>query len=537
MKPLELTFRGLNSYCDEQRIDFQELGAHGLFGIFGPTGSGKSTILDAITLALYGTVDRAVSNTRGIINQNEDELHVSFSFELGDNRYVVERTFGRSSSDPEGTRSRYARLHRVGDDGSPQVLGDGVSDTSRAVQELLGLTSDDFLRAVVLPQGKFDEFLKLTGASRGEMLERIFSLEQYGYALQARARDVRNTYERQREMTEVRQEALGDCSDGAVKAARTRLDDCRSSFKKKHEQYETLRKKLQELDKLKELHDRFEQLQAKQKQLAEKDEDIEKQAERLAAANRAEPLREQLRRYGQLAESIESLHEQVGKAQEEFATAQAALEATGQVLETAERERDERLPGLNDRKVRLGAILEEYDELENRSAKLKEKTDLRDGLATKIAELEEQVTGEEDTRRALREKLKELRSQRTSQLVKPDERQKVDAALAALRELVDAENELKRVAVEARGRRDALPSATAVLRTKVEERLPPEQVDSVGAGPELEQLARAELAKAEEDTRKAREVLDQARRHRQAGLLAANLEPGARRPLSGVRLD
>jgi len=342
MKPLELTFRGLNSYCDEQRIDFQELGAHGLFGIFGPTGSGKSTILDAITLALYGTVDRAVSNTRGIINQNEDELHVSFSFELGDNRYVVERTFGRSSSDPEGTRSKYARLHRVGDDGSPQVLSDGVTDTSKAVQELLGLTSDDFLRAVVLPQGKFDEFLKLTGASRGEMLERIFNLEQYGYALQARARDVRNGYERRREMTEVRREALGDCSDEAVKAARTQLDECRSSFEEKREQYETLRKKLQELDRLKELHDRFEQLQAKQKQLAEKDGDIEKQAERLAAANRAEPLREQLRRYGELAESIEKLHEKVGEAEEEFTASRAALKTAGQVLETAERERDER---------------------------------------------------------------------------------------------------------------------------------------------------------------------------------------------------
>ena len=62
MRPIELTIKGINSYSEEQTIDFRELTKEGIFGIFGPTGSGKSTILDGITLALYGELARKSKN-------------------------------------------------------------------------------------------------------------------------------------------------------------------------------------------------------------------------------------------------------------------------------------------------------------------------------------------------------------------------------------------------------------------------------------------------------------------------------------------
>lgn len=71
MKPLKLKIKGLNSFKGEQEIDFEKLSDLGIFGIFGPTGSGKSSILDAVTLALYGTVVRAERNKQGIINHAE----------------------------------------------------------------------------------------------------------------------------------------------------------------------------------------------------------------------------------------------------------------------------------------------------------------------------------------------------------------------------------------------------------------------------------------------------------------------------------
>ena len=87
VRPRYLELEGLQSFKELQSIDFDRLGETGLFGIFGPTGSGKSTILDAITLALYGNVQRANRGTQGILNLSSANVRASFAVELvKDNR-------------------------------------------------------------------------------------------------------------------------------------------------------------------------------------------------------------------------------------------------------------------------------------------------------------------------------------------------------------------------------------------------------------------------------------------------------------------
>ncbi|HHX77170.1 MAG TPA: AAA family ATPase, partial [Firmicutes bacterium] len=98
MKPIKLKIEGLQSFREAQVIDFEALTSAGVFGIFGPTGSGKSTILDAITLALYGRVERAhKKNNRGILNLERNRLHVEFTFQLGEGdgkrRIRIERSY------------------------------------------------------------------------------------------------------------------------------------------------------------------------------------------------------------------------------------------------------------------------------------------------------------------------------------------------------------------------------------------------------------------------------------------------------------
>src|SRR5690625_4974845 len=132
MKPIQLKLAGLQSYRTEQTINFDELCASGVFGIFGPTGSGKSTILDAITLALYGRVERATNGTQGIMNQAEDQLSVSFSFQLShgksEEHYVVERQYKR-----KGDTSMQQSLSRVLEltDAGTTVLADKATEVDR----------------------------------------------------------------------------------------------------------------------------------------------------------------------------------------------------------------------------------------------------------------------------------------------------------------------------------------------------------------------------------------------------------------------
>lgn len=225
MKPITLTIKGLHSFREEQIIDFSSLCDAGVFGIFGPTGSGKSSILDAMTLALYGKVERALNNTHGILNQAEEKLSVSFTFALQREHHIsykVERAFKRA--DEMKVRTTLCRLIEIGD--TQTVLADKASEVNRKIEELLGLTIDDFTRAVVLPQGKFAEFLSLKGADRRQMLQRLFNLEKYGDQLVKRLRaKAQNHYGQKNELLaeltglgEAGPEALAKAKEAAAQA-------------------------------------------------------------------------------------------------------------------------------------------------------------------------------------------------------------------------------------------------------------------------------------------------------------------------------
>jgi DNA repair protein SbcC/Rad50 len=229
MKPIKLTIAGLHSFRETQEISFEELSDTGVFGIFGPTGSGKSTILDAMTLALYGSVGRAEHNTRGILNHAEKTLTVAFEFEIGTNprrRYRAERMYRRRDElSVQNVRSRFIECSPAGD----IVLADKDSEVTAQVKRVLGLEPEDFTRAVVLPQGKFAEFLYLKGADRNKMLQRLFSLEKYGDGLQQKVKARLEAAEREMAVLAAEQLGLGDASADAVEAAKATLADAQNA--------------------------------------------------------------------------------------------------------------------------------------------------------------------------------------------------------------------------------------------------------------------------------------------------------------------
>ena len=266
MRPLFLSLSGLHSFREEQSIDFTKLGKAGVFGIFGATGSGKSTILDAITLALYGKVERAKRGIQGIINQNEDRAHVEFVFSIGDRIFAAERAYKKDKDNQ--TSLLGSRLMEKTNEIN-EVLAEKNSDMNKKIEELLGLNFDDFTRAVVLPQGKFAEFLMLQGKERRFMLQRIFGLERYGEELQAKVRKRLAIQKQELSIVESRQQELGDVSIKNIEQMKKELNDkrklsenLRRKCKENSERYEELKqirqiqKELEnELKKKKELDD------------------------------------------------------------------------------------------------------------------------------------------------------------------------------------------------------------------------------------------------------------------------------------------
>ena len=177
MRPISVTMMGFGTFADAVTVDFE--GAE-VFALVGPTGSGKSTVIDAICFALYGTIPR-YDDRRAVgaaVHALAVEARVSLTFELGGHRYVAVRVVRRDKHGKASTKD--ARLERV--DG--EVLAGTAREMDTAVPALLGLNFDQFTRAVVLPQGEFARFLHDKPAQRQDLLVQLLGLDVYERMMQ-----------------------------------------------------------------------------------------------------------------------------------------------------------------------------------------------------------------------------------------------------------------------------------------------------------------------------------------------------------------
>ena len=188
VRPRLLKFAGLRSYRQSTEISFDDLG---LFAIIGDTGAGKSTIIEALCLALYGRKTwSGGGNIADLIADGEDLWRVELTFDADGHTWKVTRARRRSKASPvdklESTTNH-----------APMV--DGAREVTRRVEELLGLECEQFTRAVVMPQGRFDELLRSTESERNEILKSILGLrdiDQTRELATAYRDELRDTYTR-----------------------------------------------------------------------------------------------------------------------------------------------------------------------------------------------------------------------------------------------------------------------------------------------------------------------------------------------------
>ena len=168
MKPRRLELRGFTAFRETAVVDFFD---RSLFAITGPTGAGKSSLLDAMIWALYGQVPRVGRATRQLITHGEKSMAVRFDFAARGAMYRV----ARSTSGPVGTR-----LEQLAEDGkSWRLLADRSADVVAQVTAILGLDYQTFTRTIVLPQGEFDSFLRGEERERREILSRLLGIDTY----------------------------------------------------------------------------------------------------------------------------------------------------------------------------------------------------------------------------------------------------------------------------------------------------------------------------------------------------------------------
>ncbi len=206
MRIRSLCFQGVGPYLARQEIDFDQLGHSGLYLINGPTGAGKSTIIDCITFALYGELsDKAAdkSRLRSDFAEGTDKTEVDLVFETSAGTFRVIRSpeFLRAKKAGSGlTRSlATCSVFRVLPGGTEETIATNVGSAKAELRKLVGLSREQFVQTVVLPQGKFADFLHADTGSRAEVLKSIFDtsiFERTVSILNEDAKLVRNEVER-----------------------------------------------------------------------------------------------------------------------------------------------------------------------------------------------------------------------------------------------------------------------------------------------------------------------------------------------------
>ena len=430
MKPIKLEVKGLNSFIDKQVVEFDKLTERGLFGIFGPTGSGKSTILDGITLALYGDIARKSSN---YINTNCDGVYVSYEFQITGNevkRYRVDREFKRDNKSG-GIRNKSSKIIDI-TGGVENVLEEKAKAVTSKCEEIIGLKLDDFMRTVVLPQGKFSEFLKLEGKERRNMLERLFNLRKYGDDLSSKLSfEIRKEKDKMN-VLEGQLKGYEGVSEEALKAKEEEIKEINLSIKSKEELLNKIKKEFEEAEKVwntqKELYDK----RIEEESLVSRSEEIKSFKERVEISNKADKVIV-------FINNLEEILKEINKEDLKFNELNKKLEELTNLreenklkFEEVSKKKEEKLPDLRLKKEKLLESQKERDilfQIKADGVKLKEACkkifEDRSKCDTKLNSIEE-------NEKRLNEELKEKEERKEELFVHEEFKNKINSGLFIL---------------------------------------------------------------------------------------------------------
>lgn len=461
MKPLYLSIKGLFSYRREVEIDFRPLTDAGLFGIFGPVGSGKSTILDAMTLALYGESDRLSPQDRrnyNLMNLQSRELKVRFRFLHDGREYLFTVDGNRHTKRYDEVKSFKRRAYQI-ENGEPVALND--ENRAFSAQEILGISYDNFRRTIIIPQGRFQEFLQLTANNRRTMMKELFGLEKYDLKNPTSA--LLQAAKEKRSGVEGSLETLDYAGEEELQRIRQELSSAAERAAALLEEATAARSSLQQLDHTADLFQRFESAQEEVRNLEARRKSIEQQREQLNRyeacgrlfATRLHQLDEQIHTYRELRESVRTAEEHKRE------------------LKQTHTEREQRFAAVQ-------ASHENKDSLEEQALQLEALARLKD-LQHQRETLTERRTKLDEHHTELHRSVEKLRSERTALKQQMEDLQAETAVFDDLHEISewyserksllqqrqDTKDRIEQTRREAEQQTTPLESAAAELQGKV----------------------------------------------------------------------
>jgi len=327
MKILKVTIRNLNSLKGDHVVEFGKdpLASAGLFAITGPTGSGKTTILDAITLALFGKAARYgnAPSPEDVMTRGAVDCSAEVTFEVKKGIFVAQWSLARARGKLDGTiqNARRCVMSAAG-----KIIADQVKDVNSKIEDLLGLDHDRFMRSVMLAQGQFAKFLTAKPDERAQLLESLTGSDIYSQ-IGVMAYDEAGKIEQGIITREQRIQAivlLTDVQKEEFKNRISSLEDDKALARKELGDLSTLKAKITQLEKA----ERDKATQAERLESAESDQASRaKEFKALAAHQETIPFTAALTQLEGAEEALEHAREDFSNAGEDLEDAKDTLSA------------------------------------------------------------------------------------------------------------------------------------------------------------------------------------------------------------------
>lgn len=493
MRPIKLTIEGFTSFRTRQTLDFSNLD---LFAITGPTGAGKSSLLDAITYALYGKVSRK-SNIDELVSQGATELKVEFQFSVQQTEYKILRTWRYRPSTPV-TNCLLDKLQ----EGKWERC-------DRTVEKILRMDFDTFTRVIVLPQGQFDEFLKGNSTKRRELLRQLAGFEIFE-RMRKEATQEWKRFEDKRKAIEGVLDSIQAPTEAEMREKQEQLKALEDEIPRLAEAATTAQKLL----------DDEERLYAQIKRQAELQEDLAKlEAQATTIASFQQKLNE-----AQSANNLQADWVLLQKAQNQAVNAENAVKAAVAKLTQAQAE--------------LEAQHQKYELFKTQQAEVREQLEVRERNLTTAKAYEEQRQHyeQEVTQASKTFKSKEqqrLQAEQELQLAQEKEKSAREQFAAANEKLAQSSPggsrlEILNQVVSSLTQWEGINKTTQTARKKWEKALKEQQnaeSDLKKATSQLQQ-ANAKFQAAKAALREAEKANAIAAQHNHAAALRASLQPG-----------
>lgn len=264
MIPVQLTIEGLYSYRERQTINFRNLTEAGLFGIFGAVGSGKSSVLEAISFALYGETERLNMRDKrayNMMNLKSNSSYIEFDFINYENKlFRASRDFKRNSKKFEEVKPNAVTFYE-------NINGKWIPLDHSNAEAIIGLSYSNFKRTIIIPQGQFKEFLELGAAERTNMMKEIFNLQKFDLQSNVSALNIKNRSEL--DQLEGQLKGFEEINEEKIKIQKEELVEEQKKLSESNEKLEKASQAYQQLKNLKSDFDSLQQNKEKFSKLSE----------------------------------------------------------------------------------------------------------------------------------------------------------------------------------------------------------------------------------------------------------------------------